>query len=225
MYIIVCGGGKVGYYLAKELIEADHEVLVIERDAARCDLIADELGDIVLKGDACEAVVLEEAGTARADILIAVTGDDEDNLVSSQVAKHRFHVLRTVARINNPKNESIFLALGIDSTVSATTAVLTAIEHRLPTHPLIPLLTLRNGGFEIVEVSIPEDASAVGKRVGDVPLPPHSIIALVVSEQGEPHIPTANTVLRANDDLVAVTLRDNEEALRYVLTGAPARAR
>ncbi|HZP26747.1 MAG TPA: NAD-binding protein, partial [Dehalococcoidia bacterium] len=104
MYIIVIGGGKVGYYLGKELVESQHEVLIIEKDRAKCDRIVDELGDIVLQGDGCEASTMEIAGFGRADMVIAVTGEDEDNLVACQVAKAKFKVPRTVARINNPKN-------------------------------------------------------------------------------------------------------------------------
>src|SRR5262249_54148617 len=112
MYAIVAGGGKVGYYLAKELVEQGHEVLVIERDSHQCAVIQEDLGGSVMQGDAAEASVLAEAGTGRADVIVAVTGDDEDNLVISQVAKKRFQVPRAIARINNPKNEQIFRMLG-----------------------------------------------------------------------------------------------------------------
>lgn len=224
MYIVVGGGGKVGYYLARELVEGGHEVLVVERDGRKCEQISDELGDIVLRGDVCEVSVLERAGTGRAEVYIAVTGDDEDNLVSCQVAKHRFQVPRTIARINNPKNENIFLALGIDSTVSSTTAVMSQIEQRIPSHPLISLLALKGGGLEIVEVQVPSDAAVIGRRLGDVALPAHSIICLVIREQGDPQVPTADTVFQAGDELVAVTPREHEEDLRMALTSAaPAR--
>src|SRR5581483_9980178 len=154
MYIIVIGGGKVGYYLGKELVESQHEVLIIEKDRAKCDRIVDELGDIVLQGDGCEASTMEIAGFGRADMVIAVTGEDEDNLVACQVAKAKFKVPRTVARINNPKNSEIFRRLGIDTTVSATDVILAHIEQELPIHPLIPLMTIKGGGLEIVEVKI-----------------------------------------------------------------------
>src|SRR5579875_1411174 len=142
MYIVVVGGGKVGFYIAKGLIDEGHEVLIIERDQKdphRSDSIAEELGsEVVLRGDGCEAATQEKAGVARADILIAVTGEDEDNLVACQVAKNRFKVPRAIARINNPKNELIFKLLGIDTTVSATSVILANIEQELPTHHLLP---------------------------------------------------------------------------------------
>ena len=220
MYIIVVGGGKVGYYLAKELVEESYEVLVIEKDAAKVERIAEELGDISLWGDGCEASTMEMAGFGRADMVIAVTGDDEDNLVVCQVAKAKFKVPRALARINNPKNEEIFKKLGIDATVSATSAILAQIEQELPTHPLISLLTLKGGGLEIVEVKVPESSAVVGKRIGDILLPQQSIIALVVDEEGVPRVPKPNAVLRAGDEVVAVTRTENEDALRAVLTAS-----
>jgi trk system potassium uptake protein TrkA len=220
MYMIVVGGGKVGYYLAKELVEGGHEVLVIEQDTAKCERISEELGDIALQGDGCEAATMEIAGFGRADMVLAVTGDDEDNLVSCQVAKHMFNVPRTIARINNPKNEAIFRKLGIDTTVSATAAVLAQIEQELPTHPLIPLLRLKGGGLEIVEVKVPADSATVGKKVVDILLPQQALIVLTIDSEGVPRIPTGDTVIHADDDVVAVTRIEHEDALRAILTGA-----
>ena len=222
MYIIVVGAGKVGYYLAKELLEAPegHEVLIIEQDAAKCERVTQELGDIALQGDGCEAATMETAGFGRADMVIAVTGDDEDNLVVCQVAKAKFNVPRTVARINNPKNESIFKRLGIDTTVSATAAVLAQIEQELPTHPLIHLLQLKGGGLEIVEVKVPRSASVVGRRIGELLLPQQSLITLIVDADGTPRVPSNDTVIRAEDQVVAVTRRESGDALRAVLTNA-----
>lgn len=218
MYSIVIGGGKVGFYLAKQLLEDGHEVLIIERDAAKCAMIAEELGDVVLKGDGCEAVTLESAGMGRSDMCIAVTGDDEDNLVACQVAKWKFDVPRTIARINNPKNEFIFRKLGIDTTVSATAVILNHIEQELPSHPLIPLLRLRGSGLEIVEVKIPPRARVSGKRLADILLPQQSLVALVIDTDGIPRIPMADTVLREEEEVVAVTRPELETQLREVLT-------
>ena len=223
MYIIIVGGGKVGYYLAKELVEANHEVLIIERNPAKVAEIAETLGEIAMRGDGCEAAIQERAGTSRADLLLAVTGEDEDNLVACQVARHVFNVPRTVARINNPKNDLIFRKLGIDLTVSATEAIMSHIEQELPTHPLISLMRLRRG-FEIVEVRIPEHSGVVGKVIRDVLLPHHSIIWGIVDTEGNPKTPTADTVLHAGDEVVAVALTESEEALRAALM-APAPTR
>jgi trk system potassium uptake protein len=222
MYIIIVGGGKVGYYLAKQLVEDGHEVLVIEKDAAKCQQIADELGDIAVRGDGCEGTTLDAAGTGRADLFIAVTGDDEDNLVACQVAKNKFDVRRTVARINNPKNEVIFKKLGIDTTVSSTALLLANIEQELPSHPLIPLLTLKGSGLEIVEVKVPPSSTIVGKRLGEVLLPQQCLITLIIDEEGVPRVPTSDTTIRAGDEVVAVTRRESKDALRLVLA-TPAR--
>src|SRR3989441_632217 len=220
MYAIVVGGGKVGYYLAKELVDEGHEVLVIEQDTAKCERIAEELGDIVLKGDGCEAATMEKAGFGRADMVITVTGDDEDNLVSCQVAKAKFNVPRTIARINNPKNEAIFKRLGIDTTVSATGAILAQIEQELPTHRLIPLLTLRGGGLEIVGLKVPPTSGVIGKRVGELLLPQQSLIALIIATDGTPRVPGSETVIHSEDEILAVTRLETENALRSVFTSA-----
>jgi len=218
MYVIIVGGGKVGYYLAKELLsEPQHEVLIIEQDGTKCERIAEELGDIVLRGDGCEAATAEIAGFGRADMVIAVTGDDEDNLVSCQVAKTKFNVPRTIARINNPKNQEIFRRLGIDATVSATVAVLAQIEQELPTHQMIPFLSLR-GGLELVGVKVPAEAKVIGSAIKELLLPHESLIVLVISRDGAPRVPSPEMIISAEDEIVAVTRHENEETLRTVLT-------
>ena len=221
MYIIIVGGGKIGYYLAKQLLEDQHEALIIEQDAEKCAQIADDLGEVVMLGDGCEAATLERAGMARADMVIALTGDDEDNLVVCQVAKHKFDVPHTVARINNPKNESIFKKLGIDATISSTSVILSHIEQELPSHPLIPLMALK-GGLEIVEIKIPPEAQVVGRPIKGILLPQQSLITLIVGSDGQARLPTGDTIIQAGDEVVAVTMLENEEGLRSALTGTPA---
>jgi len=220
MYIIVVGGGRVGYYLTKELLNEGHEVLVIEKSAIVCETIAELLGSICIRGDGCEASTLAEVGTERADMLVAVTGDDEDNLVACQVAKHKFNVPRTIARIRNPKNEVIFKKLGIDVTVSSTNIILEHIEEQVPTHPLTHLLAIEDSGLEIVEVKIPPESTAVGKSVRQLSLPQGSKLALVIRKEGKNRVPTLNTILRAGDRIIALTTPESEEALRTVLRGA-----
>src|SRR5215208_3178216 len=131
MFVLVVGGGKVGYYLTKELIESGHEVALMEKDRGRADQIADEVGSVVIGHDGCEGKYLQEAGANRADIVAAVTGDDEDNLVICQMAKHHFDVPRTIARVNNPKNERLFRHLGVDEIISPTRMILGSIEQDL----------------------------------------------------------------------------------------------
>src|SRR4051812_38641031 len=208
MYVIVAGGGKVGFYLARELVEQGHEVLVIERDGRRGEEIESELGSIVIVGDACEATVLREAGAARADLVAAVTGDDEDNLVICQVAKVRFHAGRTIARINNPKNAEIFVRLGIDDTVSATDVVLSDIEQEIPRQHLIPLLRLRNTDVEIVEAIITEGSTIAGHRLKEIALPDSSNIAVIIRE-GTALFPKADDAVLFGDHVIAFTTTGN----------------
>ena len=219
MYIIIVGGGEVGYYLSKALLDEGHEILVVEKDAARSQFIIDKLGSVCVRGDGCEAATLAQVGTARADMLIAVTDDDEDNLVACQVAKHKFNVPRTIARITNPKNEAIFKKLGIDVTISSTNIILEYIEQEVPTHPLTHLRTIRDKGLEIVEVRIPDDSTTVGKAVKELSLPPESILSLLIRKGQKPQVFTADTILQAEDQIIAVTTPESEEALRAALRG------
>ncbi len=219
MYIIVVGGGRLGYYLLKALLNEGHEVLVLEKDARVCKTITDELGSVCFRGDGCEAATLAEVGTGRADMLVAVTGDDEDNLVSCQVAKHKHNVPRTIARIRNPKNAILFKKLGVDVTVSSTDIIIEAIEREVPTHPVTQLLSLEEKGLVIVDAKISPDSSVVGKTVKDLTLPKDSKLALIIPNQGNAHVPSAHTVLLAGDQVIAVTPPESKEALRAALSG------
>jgi len=220
MYIIIVGGGEIGYYLAKALLDEGHEIMVLEKDPGIKESICDDLGSVCARGDGCEAATLEAAGTGRADMLIAVTGDDEDNLVACQVAKYKFNVPRTIARIKNPKNEAIFKKLGIDVTISSTNVILENIQEEVPTHPLTHLLNIRDTGLEIVEVKISPDSTTVGKAVQELSLPPESVLSLIISKQRKPQVPTANTIIQAEDQIIAVTTPESEEALRAALRGS-----
>jgi len=220
MYIIVVGGGRVGYYLTKALLDEGHEVLLIEKNAAICDTITDEMGSICFRGDGCETVTLAEIGTGRADMLIAVTGDDEDNLVACQVAKHKFNVPCTIARIRNPGNENIFKKLGVDVAVGSTSIILEHIEEKVPTHPLTHLLTLSDKGLEIVEIKIPPESTTVGKSVKELSLPEESKLVLVISKERKPRVPTASTILQAGDQIIALTSPESEDGLRSALRGS-----
>ncbi len=218
MYIIVVGGGKIGFHLTRSLLQNGHETLCIERDPQRCAVIAEELGSVVFRGDGCEAATLERLGTSRADILIAATGEDEDNLVACQVAKHRFHVPRTIARINDPQNKQIFHTLGVDATVNSTELILAQLEQEMPAHPLISLLTLKGTNLEVVNVEIPGDSLAVGKRLEELSIPANCTVALVYDRARGIQLASPEIVLQEEDEVVAVAPPAQEDELRRVLT-------
>src|ERR687883_766470 len=213
MYAIIAGGGKVGFYLARELIDQGHEVLIIENTSDRADFIANELGNVVLRGNADEASTLAEAGAERADVVIAVTGDDEDNLVICQVAKRRFGTRRTIARINDPRNERIFRILGIDATVNATQVMLSVLEQEIPQSNLVPLLRLRNTDVEVVEAIVDNRSRLIGPPLRDLDLPPESTIAVVI-RNGAAIFPNGSTVLQPRDEGVALTRNVHGPRLR-----------
>jgi trk system potassium uptake protein TrkA len=219
MYIVVVGGGKVGAQTARELVAFGHEVTVIERDASKVNDLNEELGEIAMLGDGTEVAIQEEAGVNRADLVVATTGRDEANLAVAQIAKKRFATNRVIARINFPKNEEIFQALGVDITVSATTAIMSQIEQALPSTPLIHLLELYGSPFELVEVVIGEDATTVGTLIRDLVLPEGALLPLVVHADGHPEVPTPETQLTAGAAVLAVTLPEHEAELRRGLTG------
>src|SRR5215831_7253984 len=213
MYAIIAGGGKVGFFLARELIEQSHEVLIIENVPDRAEFIANELGNVVLRGNADEASTLAEAGAERSDVVVAVTGDDEDNLVICQVAKKRFGSQRTIARINDPRNEGIFRVLGIDATVNATQMMLSVLEQEIPHANLVPLLRLRNTDVEVVEAVLDPRSRVTGSALRDVDLPPESTIAVVI-RNGSAFFPNGSTVLEPGDEVVALTRSPHEPKLR-----------
>jgi trk system potassium uptake protein TrkA len=216
MYIIVAGGGKVGYYLTKTLLAEGYEVLLIERDPDKVETISEQFGSVVLLGDAAEALTLSRAGAARADVMIAVTGEDEDNLVICQVAKQKFHVGRTIARVNNPKNEQLFRLLGIDVTVSQTNHILHLIEQSIPDHAFVHLLSLRHEDLTIVDAKITANSPVANKPIGEILLPSNCIIA-AVSRGPQLIIPTPTTLLKPGDNVIAITHREQEDDLRQLL--------
>lgn len=213
MYIIVGGGGDVGYYVTKSLFQQGHEVLLLEKGATRYNSLKEELGQSVIRGDACEARTMDEVGANRADVVIAVTGEDEDNLVICQMAKQRYKVARTIARLNDPKHEVIFEKLGIDISVSPTKSILSLIEAELPSSRFVPLMKLKSAGLEIIEVRIPAESPVVGKTLGAINLPRNCNLALIIRDK-QFVSPGAETTLLPNDDVFALVNREGEEALR-----------
>ncbi len=218
MYIVVVGGGKVGYYLTKQLLADGHEVAVIEKNKQKVEHIAEDLGGIAVHGDGSDSGPMEEAGMNRADIVVAVTGDDEDNLIVCQMAKKKFGVKRTIARINNPKNEHIFRVLGIDVTVSPVDSLVAQIEREIPAHSLIHLLTLRDVGVTFIEKEVPANSPAIGRPLNVFNLPDNFLIPLII-RRGTAIIPKGATSLQAGDEVVAVTTLEHEDLLDRLFRG------
>jgi trk/ktr system potassium uptake protein len=203
MYIVVAGAGKVGWNLARELLDRDNEVTVIENDRRRYLTVEQQLEHAIQYGDATELWVLERAGIQRADLVIAVTGDDEDNILICQVAKEKYLVDRIVARVNNPRNLEHFKLLNIHPAVSATDLILRLIEHEVPQYGLVHLLDLAEERLEIIELIVNEDAPIAGKRVDEVLLPDGSLIISIL-RSGEGFVPKADSVIEPGDEVLVV---------------------
>ncbi|HEX4106988.1 MAG TPA: NAD-binding protein [Solirubrobacteraceae bacterium] len=201
--MIVVGAGKVGWNLARELLAKDHEVTLIECSRQRYLVVEDELEHAVQYGDATELWVLERAGIQRADLVIAVTGDDEDNMLVCQVAKEKYLCDRIIARVNNPRNLPHFKLLGIQPAVSATDLILRLIEHEVPRYGLVHLLALEEERLEIIELEVSTDAQVVGRRITDIGLPEGSLIISVLRD-GSGFVPKADTVIEAGDEVLLV---------------------
>ena len=218
MFVLVIGGGKVGYYLTKELIASGHEVVLLEKDKERANQIADEIGSVVIAHDGCEGKYLAEAGANRADIVAAVTGDDEDNLVICQMAKHHFDVPRTIARVNNPKNEALFKHLGVDELISPTRMILGSIEQDIPVHELLHLATLGEGELELIEAHLQAGSPAIGRSPNDLTMPEGcSLFAVIRDGVATPLRP--DTILAEGDKVIAIGKAECEKLLHEQLIG------
>ncbi len=220
MYVVIAGGGKVGWNLSRELIAKGHEVTLIESRRSRYLTIEQELEHAVQYGDATELWVLERAGIQRADLVIAVTGDDEDNMLICQMAKEKYLCERIIARVNNPRNRQWFELLGIQPAVSATDLILRLIEHEVPSYGLVHLLDLRDEQLEIIELEVGEGADAADQTVADINLPEGSLIISVL-RQGRGFVPKADTMIQAGDEVLLVLDPGMEDAItaRFAANG------
>jgi trk system potassium uptake protein TrkA len=203
MYIVVVGAGKVGWNLARELIGKGNEVTVIESDPSRFAMVEEELEHAAQYGDGSELWVLERAGVARAEMVIAVTGDDEDNILICQVAREKYGVERVIARCNNPRNLQHFELLGIKPAISATDLILRLIEHEVPRYGFLHLLDLPQERLEIIEIEVAEGSPAAGAMVKDLGLPDGSL-AIAILRHGAGFVPLSDSVIEAGDEVLIV---------------------
>ncbi len=219
MYIVISGGGKVGSFLAGKLSKKGHSVALIERDVSLCQKLATNLENVlVINGDGCDVSAQEDAGMSHADVFASVTGDDDDNLVACELAKVTFDIPRTVAKVNNPKNERIFHRMGIDA-ISSTTIISRLIEEEATIGDVITLYTMKKGQISLVEVKLPTDRCTVcDKKIAELELPEDCVIATIVRGD-DVVIPTGNTTLEAGDLVIAITRTGQEKELKRTLTG------
>ncbi len=221
MYIVINGGGKVGSYLAQTMVDAGREVALIERRAEVIERLASELPQriLLIHGDGCDAPFQEDAGVGRADVFVAATGDDDDNLVACQLAKVAFGAPRAIARVNNPKNEDIFNAMGIEA-ISSTTIIARMIEEEATVGDIRTLVALRRGSMAIVEIELPVDRCVVrGKAVAEIDLPVDCVLIAVIRGADEVLTVHGHTRLEPGDVVIAFTAVEQEKALKKALTG------
>jgi trk system potassium uptake protein TrkA len=217
MYVIIAGGGKVGANVTRSLLRLGHEVTLIEQRRDRFERLEEEFEHVAQNGDATELYVLERAGIGRPpDLVLAVTGDDEDNMVICQLAREGYGVEKVVARVNDPRNQAHFDLLGITQTVCAVSNIMGLVEHEVPEHELIHLLELRKENLEIVEVQIDKDAPCAGQRVELLPLPEGARL-ISVMRNGRAEIAVGSTELRPGDQVLAILEPGKEDELKRVL--------
>lgn len=214
MYMILVGGGNVGLHLARRLLAENHEVLLMEKDPRQAQKLSTLLGDeVVYLGDGCEVSVQKAAGFGRADVVVAVTGEDEDNLVVCQMAKHLWHVKRVLARVNDPSHETVFLKIGIDQTVSSTEIIFNLIEQQISMDEMIPIGALDAGNIEVVEAHLSHRSPVLGKTVRGLNLPVGTnIVYIIRNHQGV--LVGGDTELMQDDTVLALVPRDGAERLR-----------
>lgn len=216
MYIVIVGSGRIGYNLVKALLAAGHEVLFVEKDESFAKWVADEISSSILQGDGTDPSVLKKAGVTRADVLIAMSNRDEDNLIVCQMAKKLFNVPQTVALVWEPEHESVFKQLGIDIVVNNTHLIISTLEHALRL-PLVHMPSLKAQGIEMISVEVPDESATVGRRVLEIELPPNSFICLVVKGKSA-QLPSPEVIVQGGDQIIAVTTSEEEEMVLNILT-------
>lgn len=218
MHIVIIGGGCIGVFLAQRLKKEKHTVVIIEKDHERANEIAKEIDVMVISGDGCEPEILEQAGIERANVVASVTGQDEDNFVACQIAKERFKVARTIARVNDPENEKAFNELGIDVPIGATVILGRIIEEEASFADFVDLFSFKRGKLALIRVDLPENAPSINKQLQELQLPPNSVLVSIIRGD-EIIIPKGDTRLQSKDDVIALTLVGQKQQLLNYLIG------
>lgn len=216
MRMIIVGGGKAGWNLARILLERRHTVSLIERDRQRCEKLADDLDAAIFRGDGTNVAVLEAAGAQNADCFMAVTGSDQDNLVACQVAQDHFHAKKVISRVNDPRNIETFCVLGIRNTVSSTEVLTKMIEQEADLAHMHLIATLNQGKAGICSMTLPEDTALDGVALKDISLPAGTLVISLI-RRGVLTIPNGSTILQRGDELVAVSEDRSQKALMRAL--------
>jgi trk system potassium uptake protein TrkA len=217
MNIIIVGGGNVGCNLAERL-SASNYVTLIEKDPETGKRLAGKMNILVIQGDGCDINLLKQAGITKADVVAAVTGSDVDNLVVCQIAKDIFHVKRTVAKVNDPKNEKIFYQLGVDIAIGSTAIIAKVIEDEVSWEDFITLFTFKRGNLSIIRVDLPESSPVINHPISEIELPEDSVLVAII-RNGEIMIPRMNSVLKEKDEVIAITKVENESLVFKALVG------
>ncbi|MBI1738126.1 MAG: NAD-binding protein [Acidobacteria bacterium] len=219
MYVIVVGGGRVGYFLARALLENNVEVTIIESSKEIFDLVSQQVDCPVIYGDGSSTTVLEMAGARRANVFVAVTNHDQDNLIACQLAKQEFGVPKTISRVKNPANEALMQQLGVDITVSSTAIITGAIQSELPHTRIRQVLDLRTGQLEIMEYRLDGNSPVVGKQLRNQTFPAECNI-VTIFRKGEPIVPRGDTVFQSGDVVLILVKLPSEPEIRKLLLGA-----
>ena len=219
MFIVIVGAGKVGLNTARSLTHMGHEVVVVEQRRMRYDLLLPELEEKLLFGDGTEIYVLESAGIARADMVVAVTGDDEDNVIISEVAKLKYGVHKVVARVNNPRNQATFDLLGVDATICAASMLISMIQHELPVHKYVPLLKLKGENVELVELEVSDESPFANRAIQDIRLP-EGVLLTAILRDGKALLARGSAIILPNDYVLCLLEPGAEkELIRSFLPG------
>ncbi len=218
MYIIIVGIGNVGFFLANKLLKDKHKVTLIDKNPTVCSRIAQTSSMVILQGDGSKPAVLKEAKAEKANVVVALTQQDEDNLVISQIAKNIFGVSRTIAKVNNPQNVKVFSALGVDVPIDSTSILARIVEEEASFTDFINLLSIKKGRLSIVRVAVSEKSPVANKQIKDIVFPQDAVLVSIL-RGNDVVIPRGDTRVSSGDEIIGITSIEKEKELVELLVG------